>query len=52
MCKIVQLKNCQEKSTGSCWLRELSKLNYIWGCGEQRKLSGSFNVSSWQNVNA
>lgn len=34
--------------------RKLSELkgNGIWGCWEQKKISGNFNIPSWQNVNA
>lgn len=41
------------KNTSSCWMRGNTELkgNCIWGCWEQ-KVSGNFNIPSWQNVNA
>lgn len=43
------------KNVGPHQMRErFMKLSVIciWGCGEQKKISGSFNLPSWQNVNA
>lgn len=41
-------KNARKKYRFLLDDRKLSKLkgNFIWGCGEQRKISGSFHVSS------